>query len=425
MRFKTLCAFSCALVAIAACSGDKPSDGGRINGPGSGSGGHGIGATNSGSGGKIGGGFGQQPGTIPGSGTSGTSGMMPGAGADACAMANVHTNRTTPIITFVIDGSGSMCADFGGGMTRWQSLRTALLDPMKGLIYRLQASVYFGMLLYDGTIDFTALSMSTDQSPSPACSGMYLQDKAMGDCPQLIGVPNNLNNAMAIDMMYPATELGGSTPTDKAMTSAVDILLMNNMNNPDAVALPQYIILATDGQPNDICVGGMGGDGSAQRAGVIAQVDRAAQANIKTFVISTAGGDAMLEAHLDEVAKHGDPTNPMAHSFSPMNPDDLVNTLAALLGGAIGCDVVLEGKVTKGGECRGFVEWNGNKLPCCQQSDATMAWTCNDMPANPADGWFLKDASTVELVGQTCTNFLVTNDVSLRAGFPCDVFVPE
>ena len=81
--------------------------------------------------------------------------------------------------------------------------------------------------------------------------------------------------------------------------------------------------------------------------------------------------------------------------------------------------------MTKGGECRGFVEWNGNKLPCCQQSDATMNWSCNDMLANPADGWFLKDESTIELVGQTCTNFLVATEVSLRAGFPCDVFVPE
>jgi hypothetical protein len=411
-------------VAIAAgCSGDKPDGGGRPTGLGSGSGGRPAGAGNgSGTGGSSGGMFGMQPGTI--NGGAGTA-MMPGAGADACAMANVHTNRTTPIITFVIDGSGSMCADFGGGMTRWQSLRTALLDPTNGLIYKLQASVYFGMLIYDGTIDFAALTMATEQSPSPACSGMYLDMKAEGDCPQLIGVPNNLNNAMALDMAFPQTELGGSTPTDKAMTAAVDIMLMNNMNNPDAVALPQYIILATDGQPNDICVGGLGGDGSAQRAGVIAQVDRAAQANIKTFVISTAGGDANLEAHLDEVAKHGDPTNPNAHSFSPMNPDELVNTLAALLGGAIGCDIVLEGKVTKGGECRGFVEWNGNKLPCCQQSDATMNWTCNDMPANPADGWFLKDESTVELVGTTCTNFLITNDVLVRAGFPCDVFVPE
>jgi hypothetical protein len=421
MQFKALCALSCALVVTAtACSGDKPSDGSRDARAGTG-GSRSIGGTNGGTGGSTGG-FGQQPGMIMG-GASGT-GQMPGAGADACAMANVHTNRETPVITFVIDGSGSMCAPFGG-MTRWTALRTALLDPMMGLIYQLQASVYFGMLLYDGTIDFTALTMSTDMSPSPACSGMYLQDKAEGDCPQLIGVPNDLNNAMAIDAAFPATELGGSTPTDKAMKAAVDIMLMNISTNPDAPNHPQYIILATDGQPNDICVGGLGGDGSAQRMGVISEVDRAAMAGIKTFVISTAGGDAMLEAHLDDVAKHGDPTNANAHSFSPMDPAQLVTTLATLLGGAIGCDVVLDGMVTKGGECRGFVEWNGNKLPCCQQSDATMNWSCNDMLANPADGWFLKDPRTVELTGATCTNFLITTDVSLRAGFPCDVFSPD
>ena len=33
-----------------------------------------------------------------------------------------------------------------------------------------------------------------------------------------------------------------------------------------------YVILATDGAPNDICVSGTGGDGSVQRKGVIAAV---------------------------------------------------------------------------------------------------------------------------------------------------------
>jgi hypothetical protein len=44
-----------------------------------------------------------------------------------------------PTIMFVIDVSGSMCAPFGNS-TRWQALRTALLDPMRGLIYRPQGS---------------------------------------------------------------------------------------------------------------------------------------------------------------------------------------------------------------------------------------------------------------------------------------------
>jgi hypothetical protein len=58
-----------------------------------------------------------------------------------------------PTIMFVIDGSGSMCAPFENS-TRWQAVRTARLDPMRGLVYRLQGSVTFGATLYDDTIDF-------------------------------------------------------------------------------------------------------------------------------------------------------------------------------------------------------------------------------------------------------------------------------
>ncbi|HXH28008.1 MAG TPA: hypothetical protein VNL37_03120, partial [Candidatus Polarisedimenticolia bacterium] len=94
------------------------------------------------------------------------------------------------------------------------------------------------------------------------------------------------------------------------------------------------------GQPNDICVGGLGGDGTAQQQGVIAAVDRAAQAGIRTYVISLAGGDAALEAHLTMVAQHGDPTNPMARTYTPMTPDDLLATMKILLGNALGCAVL-------------------------------------------------------------------------------------
>lgn len=260
----------------------------------------------------------------------------PKRGADVVA---IDPCAVEPIVLFVIDGSGSMCADFGGS-TRWQSLRSSLLDRSQGLIYRLQDQGMFGMILYDGTIDATVLMNATGGTPSPACAMLYAMEKGEGDCPQLIEVPPAMSNASAIDTAFPATELGGSTPTDKAMNRAVDQLLEARKTGLDLELHPQYIILATDGQPNDICVGGMGGDGVAQQQGVIAAVDRAAQANISTFVISLAGGDQALETHLDEVARHGSPNNPAAHTYSPTTPQDLVATLQELLRAAFGCDII-------------------------------------------------------------------------------------
>ena len=82
---------------------------------------------------------------IPSSSTAG----RPAVGLDTekiCASAVVQTAKNNPTVVFVIDGSGSMCAPFGNGGTRWQSLRRALLYPMSGLIYRLQDAVRFGRL---------------------------------------------------------------------------------------------------------------------------------------------------------------------------------------------------------------------------------------------------------------------------------------
>jgi len=403
---------ACCSSSMFACAGDGDSGGRRVPA-----------ARPS----PIGGGAGSNGSAAFGNGGAsavGQSGGAPRAGGGAgatqeCARADLSTSLRTPDILFVIDGSGSMCEQFGGS-TRWQALRSALLDPAMGLIYELQASAWFGMVLYDGTIDdFLALESAATPgaSPSPVCAAMYLGGpRAQGTCPQLIEVPIMLNNAMAIDMAYPATELGGSTPTDQAMTRAVDLMLGMQNNDPDGNPHPQYIILATDGQPNSICVGDLSpvSDGTAEEQAVIAEVDRARAAGITTFVISTAGNDQNLQAHLEEVADHGNPMDPDARAFSPMNPQELAATLAALLGGAIGCDVVLNGKVTLGQECKGTVTFNGTDLPCCMGGSAACT-----------TGWQMKDESTVELVGDSCVNFLLAAQGMLHATFPCGVFSPD
>jgi hypothetical protein len=242
-----------------------------------------------------------------------------------------------PTVAFVIDGSGSMCAPFGGG-TRWTELRKILLDPMNGLINRYENQVDFGMMLYDGTIDFMAALMAMGGTPSPQCAGMSGAGRNMGVCPQLIQAPPRRGNAAMIGMMYPMRELGGSTPTDKAMNVAVDQLIAANPGDPGKH--PKFLILATDGQPNDICTGGLGGDGVPQQMGVIAAVERAYAAGIRTYVISLADGDPVLEQHLTVVAQRGDQMNPGAHTYSPKTPDALLMDMKVLLGNALGCAVM-------------------------------------------------------------------------------------
>lgn len=349
---------------------------------------------------------------------------------EICASTVVTTMKSMPTIVFVIDGSGSMCAPFGMS-TRWQALRSALLDPSVGFIYRLQNAVRFGATLYDGTIDTnlaTGAALSVIQNPPCALLSSVLLGKNAGVCPLLLeAMPAKLDNAAAIDMVFPATELGGSTPTDRALSHVVDTLIPTlGQQTPDGAPQgPTYVILATDGAPNDICVGGVVGDGLAQQQGVIAAVDRAAGAGIKTWVISLADGDPALQAHLDDVARHGDKGNPQARTFSPTNPDELIMTLAQLLGGAVGCHIALSGTVEQGQECLGTVEQNGQALSCCEQ-DMSGTMRCGGTQTASPDGWRLSDPHSIELLGDTCAKFLLGSGASLlSARFPCAVFTPS
>jgi hypothetical protein len=257
----------------------------------------------------------------------------PGMLAPVMAAPGGASSCLDAVVLFVIDGSGSMCDVFGTA-TRWTALRSALLDPMGGVIPRLEAEAQFGLMIYDGSIDPAAAGMATMGSPSPMCAGFG--GLGNSQCPRYSQVPPKFMNAAAINQAFPAKEPGGSTPTHKAMDAAVAQMMMSAAGK-DPASSPHFIILATDGQPNDICMGGVGGDGSAQKAAVIAAADRAAISGIRTFVISLAGTDAALEMHLAEVARHGDPLNPAARTFSPMTPVDLQNALRAVLTTALGC----------------------------------------------------------------------------------------
>jgi hypothetical protein len=198
--------------------------------------------------------------------------------------------------------------------------------------------------------------------------------------------------------------LGGSTPTDKAIEAVIAHLPDNgNAQVLDGRSNPTIVVLATDGAPNDLCGGGgiFGGLGNDVRPNVIAAVNKLAAAEIKTYVISLAGGDAMLTQHLTDVATAGKTGLP---PFIPMNKDQLVQTFRDIIGPGAACDVVLNGKVKMGSECKGKILINGKELPC-----------------NDPNGWKMKDASTVSIQGSACEQYKADRQSFLQADFPCDL----
>jgi hypothetical protein len=289
-------------------------------------------AMSAGSGGGSSDAFGNSPAVMGGAGNAAPSAptMMTPA-PTTCAEGDANTSPVTPTVWLVLDGSGSMKEDFGG-QSRWDALRAALMDP-GGVVETLQHSVRFGMVLYSGNEDDVIA--------------------AGAECFQLVTVQPAIDNYAMLSAQYPAMELGGWTPTYRAIDNVVTTLPVTNSQVVlDAKPDPIYVILATDGAPNDHCSGDgnrMRGGGSSQFDPVTAQrvldvVGKGVQMGMQMFVISLAGDDQQLAMHLQQVADLGGTGQP---PFTPSNKDDLVATLQQIIGNAT-CQVRLDCSVIAG-----------------------------------------------------------------------------
>jgi hypothetical protein len=296
-------------------------------------------------------------------------------------MGTADTRPVTPTIWLVVDGSSSMTQPFGTS-DRWQTLRSTLMDP-GGVVDSLQAVAKFGLVIYSGGARGAA---------------------GATDCVQLVTVVPALQNHAAILAQYPAQPIGSGTPTDKALDHVVTTLPITNQTTLDTAAEPIYVVLATDGQPNDMCGGGFPGFGAGSvEQRVIDVTTKGTMNGMLMYVISLAGDDTMLQSHLQQVAAATASKTP---PFTPSTRQDLIATFQDIVGTA-SCQIDLKGKVETGRECSGKVTLNGDVLAC--GSD---------------DGWRLIDDDTFTLTGSACVSF--TSKVStVQASFPCDVFVPE
>jgi hypothetical protein len=297
----------------------------------------------------------------------------------ACASAELSLTRVIPTVWLMLDGSGSMAAplDLAGASSRWSALRNTLLHETTGLIPRLQSSVAFGLYVYDGGLSLPGV-------PGP-------------QCPRVVVTEPALDNAAALSSSYPEVETGASTPTHYA--------LLDLKQRIDAAGLrdggPTYIVLATDGMPN-LCDFHDGLPSTPDtEAEAIETVQQLSAAGTQVFVISMAGDDEILKAHLIALAAAGGTgTAP----FTPSSQDELANALTQIIGATASCDLELQGVVSAGRECTGQVMLNGNVLKC-----------------DDADGYRLKaDRQSLELLGDACTILQTSAAPQLKAAFPCD-----
>lgn len=307
---------------------------------------------------------------------------------DSCPSGNANASKGAARVILLLDGSTSMDDGLGGGQSRWQAMRSALMDQVDGVVPQLQSVVEFGMVVYSGSL------------------GSFGGGGNMGPdgCPELSVTPAAYDNFPVLDMNLPNNQPGGSTPTHLALQHLVDPASgIFAADQPDGPAQSQVLIIATDGQPNNICQGGMEVADPQAAADVVSAVQAASNLGVRTYVISLAGNDGGLMAHLDEVAVAGGTMEP---PFVPQDRDELTSTLQAIVGGAIGCRILLDGMVEAGMECSGRVMLSGRALTC-------------------GDDYEVRGGRAIELVGAACDEFMA-NPVSLvHADFPCGTFVAD
>jgi hypothetical protein len=351
-----------------------------------------------------------RPGTVAVPGSSNPSSQPSAAGSGAkpapnldsntCASAQVTASRITPTVYLVIDGSSSMSDEFGGGGTRWNVLRNALIGQ-DGVVSRLESVVEFGTAVY------------SNNNPDT--------------CPAMAETAPALNNLETIIAGYPDVETGGGTPTGEALQQVVDSLPDFSVQGPDAE--PQtapIIILATDGEPNgcaegficdwvnwDDCLGKLLtslANAPITYETTLAAARAAAAKAIPIWVVSLADGlDA--SADLQRTANIGaglpEDASPGATIYSPQNPNELTETLTQLIGDVVSCEVELAGTLSVDRACEGSVQINGSPLNC-----------------NDEQGWKPVDESRIVLQGDACARFKSDPSVVLDARFPCDVVTP-
>jgi hypothetical protein len=317
--------------------------------------------------------------------------------ADACASTNVDFTSEVPNVLLLVDRSGSMSGAVMGGTSRWEAVRTALVDPTTGMVQQLQAQVNLGLALYTAPDDGYVGHPDTVGMEDPD----YVETTV---CPYLVEVPIALGNFTPIEAAYRPLLIRpnsrGQTPTGESIEAALPAL-----TGLDPVAYPgrKVLVVATDGEP-DLCADGNDENGGRMRS--IEAVQAAFALGITTYVISV--GDDVGAQHLRELANLGQglpADDPMDRFYLANDAASLAQAFEDIINGVRDCLFTLDGMVTGDG-ADGSVTVDGTALPL-----------------GDPNGWRLTDPSTVELTGTAC-ELVKMGDHAIDISFPCGVVIP-
>ena len=324
---------------------------------------------------------------VPNMGTGGTGGTG-NSGGNACQSVTITPTRSIPNIMFLVDQSGSMPADFGGGLNRWEAAHAAITE----IIGETDSIVRYGLTTYQ--------SANGGSTPS--------------ECPIFdTQVDFAMSNAGSINASYPASFPDGEdTPTGDAIDVLVDII----QANPPPAEGPTIIVLATDGEP-DSCEVPDPNPTAGARAEAVSAAGNAHNAGIDVLALWVGTlSDTDTEAHIQEVANVGvglaaNGSQGDAPFWVGTNPQDLEDEFRTIIAQSISCDIQMDKRFD-------------NKEQAC--NDPASDVRLNGVPLSCPTEWRVKPGvdDVIELVGSACDTFK-SGDVTFTAEFPCGAIIVE
>lgn len=303
----------------------------------------------------------------------------PAVEAPVCIEGQVEFKAVVPQVWLLLDRSGSM-TDLLGSTSRWGALGAVLLgDPSdaadRGVVGDFEDRVAFGAVFY-----------TTGSAPT----GCVLD---------LESVALARRNYADIRHRYGKLSPTGGTPTADSVAATVAVAAAS-----DVTGGPKILVLATDGAP-----GSCAPRADAATLEVEREVAHAFSKGIKTFAISIATATDI--AHMQRVANIGagipaTSTTP-APLYTAASQAELGLAFSTILSEVPrSCVFSLNGRVKAENAGRGSVTLAGQPLAL-----------------GDPNGWVLRQADQVELVGAACAQVQAGED-ALTITFPCAVFTP-
>lgn len=342
---------------------------------------------------------------------------------DWTSPAHVPSDGTPVKLQLVVDLSSSM-NNVAPGTTRskWEVTRDALLEAIVGVTGPgLPANTATGLLFYPNMVNNNVATSATNVD---ACVNTAA---AIPLAP--LGIGNAGTQRSMIRAAFTNVVLGRGTPTSDAFLYAINSVVLSAPSK--AIAGDSYILLITDGMPTlySGCYNPSGTLANIPGDEVVAAVDRAYQAGVRSFVIGSPGAEEAKEwlsksAFLGGTAKNGcnpnSATGPYCHMDLTTSPDmgvamrDALNEVARRISGcryqvpttspdgAMAVDINLVAPVIRLG--------NGAVILPGRQSDAS---------PNCLDGYRVLGATQIELCSATCADFKADPSSTIQLTIGC------